>query len=43
VVTENDGKHYDVVSITTKEGVDKDVFFDISKFYRKKSYADDLK
>ena len=42
VVTENDGKPYDVVSITTKDGQAKDLCFDISKFYRKKTYADDL-
>jgi len=43
VVTENAGKTYDVVSITTKEGAARDVYFDISSFYRKKTYADDLK
>ena len=42
VVTENEGRHYDVVSITTKDGQAKNVYFDISKFYRKKTYADDL-
>jgi hypothetical protein len=42
VVKEKDGKEYDVVSITTKEGATKDVYFDISSFYRKKTYADDL-
>ena len=42
VVTENAGKTYDVVSITTKEGAATDVYFDISKFYRKKTYADEL-
>ena len=42
VVTENDGKPYDVVSITTKDGQAKNIYFDISKFYRKKTYADDL-
>lgn len=42
VVTENDGKQYDVVSITTKDGQAKNIYFDISKFYRKKTYADDL-
>ena len=42
VVTEHNGKTYDVVSITTKEGAAKDVYFDISKFYRPKTYADDL-
>jgi hypothetical protein len=42
MVTENDGNPFDVVTITTREGVQKDVYFDISKFYRKKTYADDL-
>jgi len=42
VVTEKDGRQYDVVSITTKDGQAKNVYFDISKFYRQKSYADDL-
>jgi maltose-binding protein MalE len=42
VVTEHNGKTYDVVSITTKEGAARDVYFDISSFYRKKTYADDL-
>jgi len=42
VVTPEAGKTYDVVTIRTKEGTEKDVWFDISKFYRKKTYADDL-
>ncbi len=42
MVTENDGNPYDVVTITTKDGTKKDVIFDISKFYRKKTYADDI-
>jgi len=42
MVVENNGKPYDVVTINTKEGTKKDVYFDISKFYRKKTYADDL-
>ena len=42
VVTENEGRQYDVVSITTKDGQAKNIYFDISKFYRKKTYADDL-
>ena len=42
VVTENGGQPYDVVSITTKDGQAKNVYFDISRFYRKKTYADDL-
>jgi uncharacterized lipoprotein YehR (DUF1307 family) len=42
MVVENNGNPYDVVTINTKEGTKKDVYFDISKFYRKKTYADDL-
>jgi len=42
VVTDNNGNPYDVVTIRTKDGTEKDVYFDISKFYRKKTYADDL-
>ena len=42
VVTDNNGNPYDVVTIATKDGTEKDVYFDISRFYRKKTYADDL-
>ena len=42
MVTDNNGNPYDIVTITTKEGQGKDIIFDISKFYRKKTYADDL-
>jgi len=42
MVTDNNGNPYDIVTITTKEGQEKDIIFDISKFYRKKTYADDL-
>jgi len=42
MVTDNNGNPYDVVTIMTKEGAEKDLYFDISKFYRKKTYADDL-
>ena len=42
MVVDNNGNPYDVVTILTKEGTKKDVYFDISKFYRKKTYADDL-
>lgn len=42
VVAEEGGKTYDIVSITTKEGAEKDLYFDISKFYRKKTYRSDL-
>ena len=43
MVTDNNGNPYDVVTIRTKEGAEQDLYFDISKFYRKKTYADDLK
>ena len=42
MVVDNNGNPYDVVTILTKENEKKDVIFDISKFYRKKTYADDL-
>lgn len=42
VVKENDGRPYDVVTIKQGNGQEKNVYFDISKFYRKKTYADDL-
>lgn len=42
MVTDNNGNPYDVVTIRTKDGTEKDIYFDISKFYRKKTYADDL-
>ena len=42
MVVDNNGNPYDVVTIQTKDGSKKDVYFDISKFYRKKTYADDL-
>jgi hypothetical protein len=42
VVTDNNGNPYDVVTITTKDGTEKEIYFDISRFYRKKTYADDL-
>lgn len=42
MVVENNGNPYDVVTIQTQDGSKKDVYFDISKFYRKKTYADDL-
>ena len=42
MVTDNNGNPYDIVTITTKDGQEKDIIFDISKFYRKKTYADDL-
>ena len=42
MVVDNNGNPYDVVTVQTKDGSNKDVIFDISKFYRKKTYADDL-
>ena len=42
MVVDNNGNPYDVVTILTKDSEKKDVIFDISKFYRKKTYADDL-
>ncbi len=42
MVVDNNGNPYDVVTIQTQDGSKKDVYFDISKFYRKKTYADDL-
>jgi uncharacterized lipoprotein YehR (DUF1307 family) len=42
MVVDNNGNPYDVVTIKTNDGSQKDVYFDISKFYRKKTYADDL-
>lgn len=42
MVTENNGNPYDVVTIRLKDGSKKDVIFDISRFYKKKTYADDL-
>ena len=43
VVKEQDGKTFDVVSIRTKEGTDREVWFDISKLYVKKVYPEELK
>ena len=42
IVTYNNGNPYDIVTIMTKQGQEKNIYFDISKFYRKKTYADDL-
>ncbi len=41
VVTYKEDKPYDVVTIKTKDGIEKNLWFDISKFYRKKTYTDD--
>jgi hypothetical protein len=42
IVTDNNGNPYDVVTITTNDGTGMDIYFDISRFYRKKTYAYDL-
>lgn len=42
IMTEHNGRPYDIVTIRSEEGIEQDVYFDISKFYRKKTYADDL-
>lgn len=42
IVADNNGSPYHIVTIATKDGSERDVYFDISKFYRKKVYADDL-
>ena len=42
IVTFNNGTPYDIVTIMTKQGQEKNIYFDIARFYRKKTYADDL-
>lgn len=42
MIVDNNGTPYDVVTILPKEGTKKDVIFDVSRFYRKKTYADDV-
>ena len=42
IVAADSGKTYDIVTINTKEGTEKDLYFDISKFYKKKTYRSDL-
>ena len=42
VVAGHNGKTFDIVTIATKEGTMKDLYFDISKFYKKKTYRSDL-
>ncbi|MCK4678504.1 MAG: hypothetical protein KAT48_10265 [Bacteroidales bacterium] len=32
-LTKHKNKHYDILSIETADGVEKDVYFDISRFY----------
>jgi len=38
VITENSGVFYDIVSIMTSEGVEKEIYFDISRFHKGKQY-----
>ncbi len=42
MIVNNNGNPYDVVTIIPKGETKKDVYFDVSRFYRKKTYADDL-
>ncbi len=42
MIVDNNGNPYDIVTITTREGEEKNIYFDVSKFYRKKIYPDDL-
>jgi uncharacterized protein YceK len=42
VVAEDGGKTFDIVTIKTKDGTEKQLYFDISKFYKKKTYRSDL-
>ena len=42
MIVDNNGNPYDVVTIVPKGETKKDVYFDVSRFYRKKTYADDL-
>ncbi len=43
MIVDNNGNPYDLVSIRLKDGSEKNIYFDVSKFYRKKVYPDDLK
>jgi len=42
MIVDNNGNPYDMVTIVPKGETKKDVYFDVSRFYRKKTYADDL-
>ncbi len=42
VVAEDGGKTFDIVTIKTKAGDEKQLYFDISKFYKTKTYRSDL-
>ena len=42
MIVDNNGNPYDVVTIIPKGETKKDVIFDVSRFYRKKTYADEL-
>ena len=42
MIVDNNGNPYDVVTIIPKGETKKDIIFDVSRFYRKKTYADDV-
>ena len=42
MIVDNNGNPYELVTIVPKGETKKDVYFDVSRFYRKKTYADDL-
>lgn len=42
MIVDNNGNPYDVVTIIPKGETKKDVIFDVSRFYRKKTYADEV-
>ena len=42
MIVDNNGNPYDVVTIIPKGETKKDIIFDVSRFYRKKTYADEL-
>ena len=42
MIVDNNGNPYDVVTIVPKGETKKDIYFDVSRFYRKKTYSDDL-
>jgi len=43
MIIDNNGNPYEVVTVVPKGETKKDVYFDVSRFYRKKVYAEDLK
>ena len=42
MIVDNNGNPYDVVTIIPKGETKKDIIFDVSRFYRKKTYADEV-